>query len=54
MRFDGSAIQQYLPPGVHLTESRPLGVIAASDYPDTETLRLFAEQVMPEVRRQAG
>lgn len=25
-----------------------------SDYPDTETLRLFAEQVMPEVRRQAG
>jgi F420-dependent oxidoreductase-like protein len=25
-----------------------------SDYPDTETMRLFAEQVMPEVRRQAG
>jgi acetoacetate decarboxylase len=36
VRFDGSAIRQYLPPGVHLTETRPLGVIAASDYPDTE------------------
>jgi len=25
-----------------------------SDYPDTETLRLFAEQVIPEVRRSVG
>ena len=25
-----------------------------SDYPETESLRLFAEQVMPEVRRQVG
>lgn len=36
VRFDGSAMRQYLPPGVHLNEPRPLGIIAASDYPDTE------------------
>lgn len=36
VRFDGTAIAPYLPPGVNLTEARPLGVIAASDYPDTE------------------
>lgn len=36
VRFDGTAIEPYLPPGVQLTDAQPLGVIAASDYPETE------------------
>ncbi|GAB7003396.1 acetoacetate decarboxylase [Nocardioides sp. AN3] len=36
VRFDGAAIAPYLPPAVNLTEVQPLGIIAASHYPDTE------------------
>lgn len=36
VRFEGASIGPYLPPGVRLADARPLGVIAASSYPDTD------------------
>ncbi|ORA22899.1 acetoacetate decarboxylase family protein [Mycobacterium aquaticum] len=35
MRFDGSKVAPYLPPGLELESDRPLGVVAASDYVET-------------------
>ncbi|ANS31885.1 hypothetical protein R1CP_36395 (plasmid) [Rhodococcus opacus] len=35
MRLDGATLANYLPPGLDLGTDAPLGVVAASDYPET-------------------